>query len=204
MPFAEIDAPTTTTSTSRATSTSEPEDLHDLDAHLNGGIPNRDIDALDAYWTVLPGLRATLFRPNGRAGYSEPLVESGAGQGDHPRPPRVRGLAGRVGRVFDGWRQAHTPPLMEHARSGDKPKELIHTLAEDLLARFAEVPLLDRYDVYQRLMDYWAEVMQDDVYIIAADGWVEAARPRAIIEDKDKKIKETPDLTIGRKSTRWT
>ena len=48
-------------------------------------------------------------------------------------------------------------------------------------------------------MDYWDEVMQDDVYLIASDGWVEAAKPRAIIEDKEKKIKETPDLTIKRK-----
>ena len=46
---------TTTTSTFPATSTPrEPEDLHDLDAHLNGGIPDRDIDALDAYWTSSP------------------------------------------------------------------------------------------------------------------------------------------------------
>ena len=35
-------------------------------------------------------------------------------------------------------------------------------------------------------MDYWAETMQDDVYLIAADGWVEAAKPRGIVEDKDK------------------
>jgi len=43
--------------------TSEPEDLHDLNAHLNGGIPNRDIDALDNYWQVFPTLRAELFTP---------------------------------------------------------------------------------------------------------------------------------------------
>src|SRR5262249_17065803 len=55
---------------------SEPEDLHDLDAHLNGGIPNRDIDALDSYWTVFPSLRATLFKDNGRAGYSESRLET--------------------------------------------------------------------------------------------------------------------------------
>ena len=47
-------------------------------------------------------------------------------------------------------------------------------------------------------MDYWDEVMQDDVYLIADDGWAEAAKPRGIIEDKEKKIKETPDLTIKR------
>ena len=81
----------------------------------------------------------------------------------------------------------------------DVPRDVIHTLSEDLLARFADLPLLNRYDVYQRLMDYWAEVMQDDVCLIAADGWVEAAKPRPIIDDKDRKIRETPDLTIGRK-----
>jgi len=37
------------------------------------------------------------------------------------------------------------------------------------------------------------------VYLIATDGWVEAAKPRSIVEDKEKKIKETPDLTIKRK-----
>src|SRR5207247_8572484 len=64
---------------------------------------------------------------------------------------------------------------------------------------FADLPLLNRYDVYQRLMDYWTDVMQDDLYLISADGWLEAAKPRGIIEDKDRKIKETPDLTIGPK-----
>src|SRR5207302_7731425 len=81
----------------------------------------------------------------------------------------------------------------------DLPKAVIHTLSEDLLVRFADLPLLNRYDVYQRMMDYWAEVMQDDVYLVAADGWVDAAKPRGIIEDKERKIKETADLTIGRR-----
>ena len=48
-------------------------------------------------------------------------------------------------------------------------------------------------------MDYWDEAMQDDVHLIAAEGWVEAARPRGIIEDREKNIRETPDLTIGRR-----
>ena len=62
-----------------------------------------------------------------------------------------------------------------------------------------DLPLLSAYDVYQRLMDYWDDVMQDDIYQIAADGWISAAQPRGIIVDKEKKIKETPDLTVSRK-----
>ena len=41
--------------------------------------------------------------------------------------------------------------------------------------------------------------MQDDVYLVAAVGWVEAARPRGIIEDRVRNIRETPDLTVQRR-----
>ena len=82
---------------------------------------------------------------------------------------------------------------------GANPKDIAYALSEDLLARFADFPLLDPYDVYQRLVDYWDETMQDDVYLIASEGWLEAARPRGVIEDKDRKLKETPDLTSGRR-----
>jgi type I restriction enzyme M protein len=60
-------------------------------------------------------------------------------------------------------------------------------LAESLLAHYAGRPLIDGYDIYQHLMDYWAETMQDDCYLIAADGW--KAETTRIIE-KDKKGKE--------------
>ncbi len=42
-------------------------------------------------------------------------------------------------------------------------------------------------DVYQHLLDYWAATMQDDCYLIAADGW--KTETYRIIE-KDKKGKE--------------
>ncbi|MBA3888277.1 MAG: hypothetical protein H0X67_21510 [Acidobacteria bacterium] len=61
---------------------------------------------------------------------------------------------------------------------------MIETISEELLAAFRQAPLLDAYDVYQHLMDYWAETMQDDAYLIAADGWV--AKPARIVET-DKK-----------------
>src|SRR5207253_6517158 len=72
-------------------------------------------------------------------------------------------------------------------QAGCHPKEVIAALAEGLLAHYAAKPLIDPYDVYQYLMDYWAETMQDDCYLIAADGW--KAETTRIIE-KDKKGKE--------------
>ena len=177
---------------------SETEDLHDLDAHLNGGIPDHDIDALDTYWTVFPTMRQTLFQGNGRAGYSESRIKIQQVKTAILSHGEFEVYRQQVTAIFNDWRKTHEPLL---CGLGVKtlPKSVIYTLSEDLLARFADLPLLERYDVYQRLMDYWDEVMQDDVYLIAADGWMEAAKPRGIIEDKEKKIKETSDLTIKRK-----
>jgi type I restriction enzyme M protein len=161
---------------------SEPEDLQDIDGHLRGGIPERDLDALGDYWQVLPGLRAALFeslRP-GYAGLKLPLPEVKPAIFAHAEFTAFNRAATRR---FANWRAAVTPQLTAFAQDGH-PKALIETIAEALLASFKEVPLLDAYDIYQHLMDYWAETMQDDAYLIAADGWV--ARTSRIAESDRK------------------
>ncbi|MEX0735154.1 MAG: N-6 DNA methylase [Steroidobacteraceae bacterium] len=204
VPVAEIASPANDYNLNlpRYIDSSEPEDIHHLDGHLNGGIPNRDLDALGAYWAVFPSLRDALFedrgaRRNGQS-YSAPRIEAREVKATILGSAEYAAFAARAVGIVEAWCKAHESRL-KRLKINDLPRELIHALSEDLLARFADVPLLDRYDVYQRLMDYWAETMQDDVYLIAADGWVEAAKPRGIVEDKDRKIKETPDLAIGRK-----
>jgi type I restriction enzyme M protein len=177
---------------------SEPEDLHDLNAHLNGGIPNRDIDALDNYWQVFPTLRPVLFKANGRKGYSDACIAAPEVKATILNRPEFAEYSKRVLAIYNDWRAAHLPRL-KGLKIGTDPKALIHTLSEDLLDRFVTAQLVDNYDVYQHLMDYWAEVMQDDVYAIAQDGWQEAAKIRTIVEDKDKKTKEAPDLVINKK-----
>ena len=200
VPVAEIASPANDYNLNipRYIDSSESEDLHDLDAHLHGGIPNRDVDALSTYWSVFPSLRQALFADNGRAGYSEARVETQQVKAAILGHDEFESYRKRVAAILDGWRESHEP-LLKGVEAGANPKTVIHTLSDDLLARFAALPLLDPYDVYQRLLDYWDETMQDDVYLIVAEGWVEAAKPRGIIEDKERKLKETPDLTIGRK-----
>jgi len=166
----------------------EPEDLQDIDGHLRGGIPGRDLDAFGAYWKVFPGVRAALFESASRPGYARlklPLSEVKAAILGHPEFGAFQQLATQS---FINWRQAVTPRLVGFGKD-DPPKGLIEMIAEDILAIFRQVPLLDAYDIYQHLMDYWAETMQDDAYLIAADGWV--AVPARIVEiDKKGKSKD--------------
>ncbi|MCU0755230.1 MAG: type I restriction-modification system subunit M [Xanthomonadales bacterium] len=184
--------------------TSEPEDLQDIEAHLRGGIPERDLDTADSalapYWQVLPGLRQALFSPlppgegpgvrakatPPRPGYvhlQPPLTELKATILGHPE---FSAFQQQATQRFADWRAVATQQLKAYGQN-QHPKALIETLAEDLLAAFEPVPLVDAYDIYQHLMDYWAETMQDDAYLIAADGWV--AKPARVLET-DKKGKQ--------------
>ena len=177
---------------------SEPEDLHDLEAHLNGGIPNRDIDDLQAYWKIFPTLRTKLFRDTDRSGYSELNVSSSRIKATILEHEEFTEYTHQVATVVEEWQKNHESMLMG-LKEGTNPKEVIHTLSEDLLERFAELPLLNSYDIYQRLMDYWVETMQDDLYLITTEGWLEAAAPRGLVKEKGTKIKETPDLIVSKK-----
>jgi type I restriction enzyme M protein len=164
----------------------EPEDIQDIDGHLRGGIPECDIDALDEYWKVLSGVRNTLFESAGRAGYAMlklPIAEVKTTIFSHPEFTAFNQAAIKV---FTDWKQASTPLLKCFVQNGH-PKSLIETLSEDLLARFKQMPpLMHPYDVYQHLMDYWAETMQDDCYLVANAGWQAGAQPREILQVKNK------------------
>src|SRR5690606_14416850 len=79
--------------------------------------------------------------------------------------------------VFAAWRTRTDATAHAFGPNGH-PKEFIEAVSEDLLEAFREAPLVDAYDVYQHLMDYWAEAMQDDAYLIASVGWAAGATPR--------------------------
>nr|WP_281435530.1 N-6 DNA methylase [Ensifer sp. ENS01] len=197
VPLAEIEKHDFNLNIPRYIDSSEPEDFQDIEAHLKGGIPLRDLDALADYWAVLPSVRDELFDPGDRTGYAAPKVEPAAVKPAILGHAEFASFSSHVNDVFAGWCAAHIDRLKGIA-VGDKPKLLIEEIAEDLLARFAAVPLIDKYDVYQHLMTYWAEVMQDDVYIIAQEGWAAARQIRELVKNAEGKFTETPDIAIGR------
>ncbi len=196
VPVAEIGSPANDYNLNipRYIDSSDPEDLHDLDAHLHGGIPDRDLDALAAYWEVFPSLRQALFVGNGRPGYSDARVETQQMKDAILNHGEFKVYMRRVSVVLDSWWEAHQPVLM-CLEKGTDPKNIILILSEDLLTRLSGLPLLDRYDIFQRLMDYWDEVMQDDVYLIADNGWKAGRNLRSPYE------KETPEIKIKKRKT---
>jgi type I restriction enzyme M protein len=187
VPFEEIERNEFSLNLPRYIDSQKAEDRQDIEGHLRGGIPVADVDALSDYWAVCPGLRTALFRDL-RPGYVELKVEKADIKRaifDHPEfVAFTEGMA----KHFDAWRSKSAKTLRS-LEVGVHPKDVIAELSESLLAHYADKPLIDPYDVYQHLMNYWAEVMQDDVYAIAQDGW-KAETYRIIETDKKGKQKD--------------
>ena len=174
---------------------SDPEDLHDLYAHLHGGIPNADLDVLADYWDAFPQLRSQLFKPN-HLGYSDLTIDVGEVQQAILDSSEFQKFADAAKALTADWFTAHRDDLAT-IDADTRPNDLIATISDDLLARFKPVPLLDEYNVYEQLMTYWHDTMHDDVFLVMNEGWLEAAKPRKTIEDKERKLSETPDLVVG-------
>ena len=186
--------------------TTEPEDLQDIDGHLRGGIPERDLTGGDSliapYWKVLPSIYKDLFESAGRPDYVRLKVPQSDVKAAILGHPEFVAFQKRATKGFTEWRQATTPHLTGFGKGGH-PKALIAEIAESLLQTYSKTPLIDSYDVYQHLMDYWAEVMQDDGYLIADVGWTTGAKPREIMQIKDKNNKlvwpEKEDFKKGKR-----
>lgn len=174
---------------------SEPEDIQDLHAHLHGGIPDRDLDALQPYWEAFPSLRSALFKPQ-RPGYSELVIDRHDVQSVVNDSAEYKEFAAATRGTVVHWWNTHSEQLtgIDHRT---RTAGLIAELGDSLLAQFRPRPLIDEYGVYEQLMTYWNDVMHDDVALILSEGWDGAAKPRPTIENKERKLSETPDLVIG-------
>lgn len=161
------------------------EDIQDIEGHLRGGIPTADVDALERYWTVCPQLRKTLFTVN-RPGYLDLAVAKESIKPTIYEHLEFVTFIDSMNTLFAEWQEQSAATLKE-LQANCHPKTIIKELAEDLLAHYTGKQLIDKYDVYQHLMDYWAETMQDDCYLIAADGW-KAETYRILVENKQKKM----------------
>ncbi|MEM9569652.1 MAG: type I restriction-modification system subunit M [Bacteroidota bacterium] len=175
--------------------TIEDEDLQDIQAHLQGGIPADDIAHLASYWEAFPTLQQALLTRCKDADYyrlHNPVDEIIPTLAQHPAIQQYRQ---QVAATFQEWCKDVQSTLEKFAQ-GSNPKKCIHFLSEKLLKAFAQIDLLDAYSLYQGLMDYWEDTLQDDCYTIAMQGW----QPEITMHSPKKKKEWDCDLlpkTIG-------
>ena len=182
--FSEIEKNEYNLNIPRYIDSTEQEDLQDIEAHLLGDIPTTDIDALNEYWSVFPTMRKELFDASEREGYRKLKVSKDQIKETVFNDDEFVNFSNEMNSLFEQWKTKHTT-VLKGLEKGSKPKSVIEGLSADLLVQYNDKDLIDKYDIYQYLMTYWNEVMQDDTYIISIDGWV--AETYRIIEINKKK-----------------
>ncbi|MCC5918868.1 MAG: type I restriction-modification system subunit M [Cryomorphaceae bacterium] len=182
VPFEEIERNEYNLNIPRYIDTQEDEDIQDLDAHLNGGIPVRDVDALEDYWKVYPSLRKELFSPL-REGYVALNVPATAIKETIYQHPEFNAYSTTLDKVFEEWKRSYYSDL-QGIDAATTPKTFVHHISEALLNAYHGKALVNKYDIYQHLLNYWRETMKDDVYLIVEEGW--KATVKRILEKNNK------------------
>ncbi len=177
--------------------TQEAEDIQNIEAHLKGGIPSADIEALDNYWKVFPQVNKDLFTAirDGFYELSVPITELKTAIYSHAE---FVAFNENVNQTFRAWLSVEMEKW-QALHQGVDTKKIISEASQSLLQAFQDNPLIDAYDMYQHLMTYWNETMQDDVYSIRLDGWKAGNEyQRLVIKGKaDKNGKTKGDKEVA-------
>ena len=165
------------------------EIVQNIEAHLKGGLPKHDIEQLSDYWEALPTLKDELVKDQGNGYYAWAVSREqidGIINDNEDYQTQQATLKHHCRTDFmEQWQET----IYDLAESSEKPKALIERMGQSIRNLFGDGNLLvDEYDAYEQLMNYWAETMQDDVYMIMADGWKLNLRPKQKEDKKEKKM----------------
>ena len=165
-------------------------------AHLKGGIPGTDIESLKRLWDISPALKQEIFTcVDGAHDVYNLALASGEIEGVIGQDASILAEKQKeTDAIFTQWRDS-VKDILLGIESETNPKELIRTIAVMLLKAYESAQLLDNYDVYDCLLNYWNAKLQDDVYAIKASGY-EVGR-EIEYEYAQKKAKDENGETIS-------
>ena len=180
----------------RYVDSSEAAEQYDIYATMFGGIPNAEIDALQKYWEAFPTLRSDLFKPELDKPYSALKVDDVKTAIEQNTD--VKWFNTMFAEAFNGFDDLLHQKLIDnvkHVRELQAQDEI----ASDMFSRLCNIPLVDRYAVYQALADNWQAIISD-IETIQEEGF-DAVR---VVETAYKLVKkgdedvEVPDGLKGR------
>lgn len=145
-------------------------------AHLKGGIPGTDIASLKRLWDISPDLKNEIFtcidetQDVFNLACMTEEIENIIGRDANIIAEKKK----ETNEIFSTWMDA-VKNILLGINPDTNPKELIRTIADMLLKEYEKTRLLDNYDVYDCLLNYWNSKLQDDTYVIKTSGY-EAGR----------------------------
>lgn len=162
------------------------EVIQDIRAHLLGGIPKADIDRLSKYWNIAPKLRNKLFNNNKKVGYLDLMVDKDNLNEEITNSEEFINYSVALNKKINLWEQENKD-LLYSTNLNSNVKQIINTLSDKILNIFDKDELIDKYEAYEYLMEYFNDTLKDDFYLIIENGWI----PKIVFaQDKNGKIKK--------------
>lgn len=162
------------------------EVIQDIRAHLLGGIPKADIDRLFKYWNIAPKLRNKLFNNNKKVGYLDLMVDKDNLNEEITNSEEFINYSVALNKKINIWEQENKD-LLYSTNLNSNVKQIINTLSDKILNIFDKDELIDKYEAYEYLMEYFNDTLKDDFYLIIENGWI----PKIVFaQDKNGKIKK--------------
>lgn len=166
-------------------------------AHLKGGIPGTDIESLKRLWDISRDLKDEIFtcidekQDVYNLACASEEIEEIIGQDANIIAEKKK----ETEEIFSAWRDSVKDMLLG-IDSDTNPKELIRKLAVMLLEKYEPARLLDNYDVYDCLLNYWNSKLQDDAYVIKASGYEAGREIEYEYAQKKSKDENGEEITI--------
>lgn len=162
------------------------EVIQDIRAHLLGGIPKADIDRLSKYWNIAPKLRNKLFNNNKKADYLDLMVAKDNLNEEITNSEEFINYSVALNKKINIWEQENKD-LLYSTNLNSNVKQIINILSDKILNIFDKDELIDKYEAYEYLMEYFNDTLKDDFYLIIENGWI----PKIVFaQDKNGKIKK--------------
>lgn len=160
--------------------------IQDIKAHLLGGIPKTDIEKLNMYWNIAPKLKNKLFNNNEKDGYLDLVVSKDSVNEEITNSEEFINYSVELNKKVNIW-ENDNKDILYSMNTNSKVQEVIKKLSDKILEVFADDMLIDKYEAYEFLMEYYNETLKDDFYLLIENGWI----PKLVFaQDKNGKIKK--------------
>ena len=175
----------------RYVDSSEEAESWDIYASMFGGIPEKELDSLQKYWSAFPHLREELFREVS-PGYCE--VKASDIKSAVQEHEDVQLFRKQFCDAFRTLEDALHRTLVEEAETVNAVTAESE-FTDDIFTRLKDIPLVDSYEAYQLLHDSWETVIENDLEMIHTEGPAAATQvdPNLVLKKKNGKDQEVQD-----------
>ena len=178
----------------RYVDSSEKSESWDIYASMFGGIPTSEINDYEAVWKVFPSLKNQLFE---KVNDSYCKLNSSDIKQIIQNNEEVKEFINKYNSSFANLNSYLTNELIENAENVSISKEE-EILSKYIFDRLENIPLVDKYEVYELLDESWNK-MTIDLEMIQTEGFqsVKIVDPNMIVKKKNDKETEVQDGWIG-------